>query len=173
MSDIVNRYCNTFVGQAAEGKWSFPFPMIPKKHTRNYFEIEVVQFGIQREGAASRDVLFFVADVGQGRSTIIDESSVIDSRINLGMLSDYNSGSDVAYSNSSSTIFRVDSLQPMNRFTVTQCRLSDQTGNTLVPDSDAVSSLSKLIMTWNITEMSPYELSKDYMINEPKPFNRF
>ena len=155
MSDIVNRYSNTFVGQEALGQWSFVFPMIPKKNVNNFFEIEVVQLGIQRAGSPSpHDVLFFVADLAQAKSSIIDETSVIDSRINLGVLSNYESGSNIAYSTSVSTIFRVDNLQPMNRFTVTQCALSDQTGATLVPDTDAVGSLTKLIMTWNITECS-------------------
>lgn len=155
MSEIVNRYSNTFVGQEALGKWSFVFPMIPKRDVKNFFEIEVVQLGIQRLGTTSpHDVLFFVADIAQARSSIIDENSVIDSRINLGVLSNYDTGANVAYSTSISTIFRVDSLQPMNRFTVTQCALSDQTGNTLVEDSNIPGSLTKLIMTWNITECS-------------------
>jgi len=170
MPEIVNRSCITFVGQEAVGKWSFVFPMIPKKNPANYYEIEVNNMGIYRTGVSPpHDVYIFVADLAQARSSIVDEFNVIDSRITLGALTNYDSGANVATTTSSPTVFRVDNLQPMNRFTVSQCALSQQTGDTLVEDTDMIGSLTKLVMTWNITEMTPDD--SKYM--EPKPFSRF
>jgi hypothetical protein len=133
--------------------------MIPKKAQRNYYEIEVTQIGIFREGVATpNEVYFFIADIQGARSSIIDETTAIDSRINLGTVVHYATGSRVGAVTSSSTVLRLNNLQPLNRFTVTQCSLSSQTGATVVADTDAVGSLTKFLMTWNITEVSPFNI---------------
>jgi len=125
---VVNQYNRTFVGQATANSWKFYLPQIARQHNDNYFEIEVVQLGIRRSGVDEpHDILFFCADIQGTNGGIITDKGMMDSRINLGQITTYDSGSVVAHGTVPSPVsFRLSSLQPFNPFTVTMFRLAAQ-----------------------------------------------
>jgi hypothetical protein len=176
MPELVNQYSHTYIGQVAGGgaagaNWQFYFPMIPKQDKSNYFEVDIPQIAVYRTGdSAPHDVLFYVADIAQARSSIINNNTTIDSRINLGMIANYDSGSVIGFVTSPApVVFRMNEFQPGNRFTVTQCALSSQTGNVVVPDVDPVGATTKFIMIWNIKEFTPYKRQRSEVVNDPEP----
>lgn len=128
MPEIVNQYSHTFIGQAIDSTWKFYMPNIPKLRNRNYFEVSVQQIGMRRSGvSAPHDVFFFVGDIQGARSQIVINSGQIDSRINLGMIVNYDSGAVPALLTSPAPVeFRLNTMQPANPFTVTVCRLAAQ-----------------------------------------------
>jgi len=128
MPELVNQYSHTFIGQAVDSTWKFYMPNIPKLRNSNYFEISVQQIGMRRSGAsAPHDVFFFVGDIQGARSQIVINTGQIDSRINLGMIVNYDGQTIPALLTAPSPVeFRLDTMQPTNAFTVTVCRLAGQ-----------------------------------------------
>ena len=125
---VVNQYSRTFVGQAIANSWKFYLPQIPRQHTDNYFDVEVVQLGIRRSGAsAPHEVLFFAADIQGVNGGFVTDKGMIDSRIGLGMIQNYDSGAVVAQLTAPAPItFKIPSFQPINPFNVTMFRLTEQ-----------------------------------------------
>ena len=125
---VVNQYSRTFVGQAIANSWKFYLPQIPRQHTENYFDVEVVQLGVRRPGtSAPHEVLFFAADIQGINGGFITDKGMIDSRIGLGMIQNYDSGAVVAQLTAPAPItFKIPSFQPINPFTVTMFRLTEQ-----------------------------------------------
>lgn len=128
MPEVVNQYTHTFIGQAIGSTYQFYMPMIPKLRDSNYFEIQVCQVGMRRYGAsAPHDIFFLVGDIQGTKSQIVTRTGQIDSRVNLGMIVNYDSGAAPANLTSPSSVeFRLNSMQPSNPFCVTICRLSAQ-----------------------------------------------
>lgn len=130
MPEIVNQYSHTFIGQAIESKWKFQMPNLPKLREENYFEIDVSQIGMRRYGtSAPHDLFFFVADIQGSQSKIVvnNAQAQIDSRVNLGMIVNYDSGTAPALLTSPAPVsFRLKTMQPANPFMVTACRLAAQ-----------------------------------------------
>jgi len=128
MPEIVNQYTQTFIGQSTTTQWSFAMPMIPKLNEKNYFEVEVVQLAIERDGtSAPHSLFFFVANIPRTTSAIINSSGIIDSRITLGMVANYDTGANPCYATTPAPVtFRLNTLQPGTPFNVTMCRLSGQ-----------------------------------------------
>jgi len=125
---VVNQYSRTFVGQAISNSWQFYLPQLPRQHTDNYFEVEVVQLGIRRPGtSAPHEVLFFGADIQGINGGFITNNGMIDSRLCLGMVQNYDSGAIVAQLTAPAPVtFKIPSFQPINPFTVTMFRLAEQ-----------------------------------------------
>lgn len=125
---VVNQYSRTFVGQAIANSWQFYLPQLPRQHTENYFEVEVVQLGIRRPGiSAPHEVLFFAADIQGINGGFVTNNGSIDSRLCLGMIQNYDSGANVAQLTAPAPItFKIPSFQPINPFTVTMFRLAEQ-----------------------------------------------
>lgn len=128
MPEIVNQYTQTFIGQSTNTQWSFAMPMIPKLNQKNYFEIEVTQLGIERDGAsAPHSLFFFVANIPGTNSATINSSGIIDSRVNLGVVANYDTGANPCYVTTPTPVtFRLNTLQPGTPFNVTMCRLAGQ-----------------------------------------------
>lgn len=128
MPEVVNQYSHTFIGQAVDSSWKFYMPNIPKLRNSNYFEICVQQIGMRRSGAsAPHDVFFFVGDIQGAKSQIVINTGQIDSRINLGMIVNYDGLTIPALLTSPAPVeFRMNTMQPANPFCVTVCRLAGQ-----------------------------------------------
>lgn len=125
---VVNQYSRTFVGQAIANSWQFYLPQLPRQHTENYFEVEVVQLGIRRSGvSAPHEVLFFAADIQGINGGFVTSNGIIDSRLCLGIIQNYDSGAIVAQLTAPAPVtFKIPSFQPINPFTVTMFRLAEQ-----------------------------------------------
>lgn len=125
---VVNQYSRTFVGQAIANSWKFYLPQLPRQHTDNWFDVEVVQLGVRRSGvSAPHEVLFFAADIQGVNGGFITNNGMIDSRLGLGMIQNYDSGAVVAQLTAPAPItFKIPSFQPINPFTVTMFRLASQ-----------------------------------------------
>jgi hypothetical protein len=128
MPEVVNQYTHTFIGQAIGSTYKFNLPMIPKLRENNYFEIQVCQIGMRRFGAsAPHDIFFLVADIQGAQSQIITPAGQIDSRVNLGTIVNYDSGTSPANLTSPSSVeFKLRTFQPANPFTVQLYRLASQ-----------------------------------------------
>ena len=144
MPEIVNQYTYTFVGGTTGTQWSFKTPMIPKMKESNYFDVDVCQLGIERDGAsAPHSLFFFVANIPGTTSSVVTSYGAIDSRINLGMVANYDTGANPCYLTSPTPVsFRLNTLTPINPFDVTMCRLSGQeiafTPNTITPPATLI-----------------------------------
>ena len=125
---VVNQYTQTYIGQSTDTSWKFYMPMLPKLSDKNYFEINVNQLAISRTGAsAPHNIMFFVADITGTNSSVVNSSGQIDSRVNLGMIANYDSGTVPAILTAPAPVtFKINSFQPGNPFTVTMCRLVGQ-----------------------------------------------
>jgi len=128
MPEVVNQYTHTFIGQAIGSTYQFYMPMIPKLRDSNYFEIQVCQVGMRRYGAsAPHDIFFLVGDIQGTKSQIVTRAGQIDSRVNLGMIVNYDGATAPANLTSPTPVeFRLNTMQPSNPFTVTICRLGAQ-----------------------------------------------
>lgn len=128
MPEVVNQYSQTFIGQSVGTEWAFAMPMIPKLSEKNYFEIDVTQMAIERTGASAPHTLFFfVANIPGTKSAIINSTGQIDSRTNLGMISNYDSGANIVQLTASAPVsFRLNTMQPGTPFHVTMCKLQGQ-----------------------------------------------
>ena len=125
---VVNQYSRAFVGQSVSNSWQFYLPQIPRQHNDNWFEIEVVQLGIRRSGtSAPHELLFFGASILGVNGAFITNKGAIDSQTCLGMINNYDSGAVVSALTAPATItFRMNTLQPINPFTVTMYRMTEQ-----------------------------------------------
>jgi hypothetical protein len=128
MPKIVNQYTYTFVGGSTANQWSFNTPMIPKLKDSNYFDVDVCQLAMERDGTAGPyGALFFVANIPGTTSSVVTTCGTIDSRINLGMIANYDTGANPSYLTAPAPVsFRLNTLTPINPFTVTLYRLSSQ-----------------------------------------------
>ena len=125
---VVNQYSRTFVGQPIANSWKFYLPQLPKQHTDNWFDVEVVQLGVRRSGvSAPHEVLFFSANIQGVNGGFITNNGMIDGQICLGMIQNYDSGAVVAQLTAPAPItFKIPSFQPINPFSVTMYRLTEQ-----------------------------------------------
>jgi len=128
MPSVVAQYSHTYIGQALENTFKFYMPMLTKLRDSNYWEIEVTQIGLRRPGVSTpHDIIFCMADIQGAQSQVVTDKGQIDSRVNLGMVTVYDSGSVPAHLTSPAPItFRLNTLQPGNPFTVTLFRLGSQ-----------------------------------------------
>lgn len=139
---IVNQYNRAFIGQTTGSHWDFYLPQIPKTQDKNWFEVEVIQLGIRRTGtSAPHDMFFFAADIQGVRSGFVNSGGTIDSRLCLGMVENYDTGTVPAQLTASAPMsFRIPSFQPVNPFKVTMFKLSSQ-GTVNFPGSTLPSSV--------------------------------
>lgn len=160
MPEVVNQYSHTFIGQAVDSTWKFYMPNIPKLRNSNYFEICVQQIGMRRSGvSAPHDVFFFVGDIQGARSQIVINTGQIDSRINLGMIVNYDGATIPALLTSPAPVeFRLNTMQPANPFTVTVCRLA---GQELAAASSATIQAPKSLVSMGTTVNAQFTATID------------